>query len=249
MDRPISTKSAQILFLVLGITFAEGGATRGASAGDSQRPALPASTTTIGPGLIVFNSNRSGNHEICVMNPDGSDVKTLTHDARYNSWWARVSPDRHHVLFYRNLKSKRQEDYSQTALWVMAADGSGVTELRPVGLDGWGSQGHAEWSPDGKQLVMFGGPHFHNPQIYITSNTGQDPRQITNRSGQTLTRVGHQTESRSCLSAALPPFASPATTKSTPSPPVGINRPFAERPTICGTTIPTSRRMGNMWLG
>ena len=95
----ISTKTVQALFLVLGMTFAEGGTTNGAPSGNSHRPALPASTITIGPGLVVFDSNHSGNHEICVMNPDGSAVKDLPHDARYDSWWARLSPDRRHVLF------------------------------------------------------------------------------------------------------------------------------------------------------
>jgi TolB protein len=149
-------------------------------------PTLQAATTTLAPGLILFNSNRTGKHEIHVMNPDGSEVRALTRDARFDSWWPRISPDRRHVLFYRNPKSPRKEDYSKTSLWVMAADGSGTTELRPAGMDGWAMQGHAEWSPDGMQLVMFGGPKGRNPQIYITSNTGQNPRQVTDRPGQNL---------------------------------------------------------------
>ena len=201
------------------------------------------------PGLIVFNSNRSGNHEICVMNPDGSAVRSLTHDARYDSWWPRVSPDRRHVLFYRNLKSKRKEDYSQTALWVMAADGSGVTELRPVGMDGWGSQGHAEWSPDGKQLVMFGGPAATIRRSTSPRTLGKSHARSPIVPARTLTQVGHRMENRLSSSAVLPPFASPVTTRSTPSLSAGINQPFAGHSTICVTTILTSRRMENMWLG
>ena len=45
-------------------------------------------------------------------------------------------------------------------------------------------QGHAEWSPDGTELVMFGGPRRANPRIYITSDAGQDPRQVTDRPGR-----------------------------------------------------------------
>lgn len=149
-------------------------------------PELPTSTATLAPGLVVFNSNRTGNHEIRVMNPDGSGVRALTNDERFDSWWPRVSPDRRHVLFYRNPNSPRKEDYSKTSLWVMAADGSGVTELRPAGKDGWAMQGHAEWSPDGTELVMFGGPRRANPQIYITPDTGQNPRPVTDRPGQNL---------------------------------------------------------------
>ena len=64
----------------------------------------------------------------------------------------------------------------------MGADGSDPVELRPAGLDGWVQQGHAEWSPDGTQLVMFGGDHF-SPQIRITDALGQHPRTLTDRKG------------------------------------------------------------------
>ena len=67
----------------------------------------------------------------------------------------------------------------------MAANGTHQEELRPAGLDGWVIQGHAEWSPSGKQLVMTGGSRV-NPQIWITNNLGGDPRSVTHRGGSNL---------------------------------------------------------------
>lgn len=157
-----------------------------AAASAAPQATRPVTRQPLPAGLIVFNANGSGNHEICTMQPDGSGRATLTHDPRYDSWWPRVSPDRKTILFYRNAASKRKEDYKKTALWMMAADGSGVTELRPAGLDGWAMQGHAEWSPDGRHLVMFGGPKGMNPQIYITNELGREAQALTGRPGQNL---------------------------------------------------------------
>jgi TolB protein len=64
----------------------------------------------------------------------------------------------------------------------MAANGTHTEELRPAGLDGWVFQGHAEWSPNGKRLVMFGGSRF-SPQIWTTNNLGGDLRAVTHRGG------------------------------------------------------------------
>jgi Tol biopolymer transport system component len=71
-------------------------------------------------------------------------------------------------------------------LGAAAADGTGeAIQLRPAGLDGWTQQGHAEWAPDGSNLVMFGGSRF-NPQIYVTDALGQRPRQVTDRGGTNI---------------------------------------------------------------
>jgi TolB protein len=67
----------------------------------------------------------------------------------------------------------------------MAANGTDQEELRPAGFDGWVIQGHAEWSPNGKQLVMTGGSRV-NTQIWITDSLGGDPRQVTHRGGSNL---------------------------------------------------------------
>jgi TolB protein len=64
-------------------------------------------------------------------------------------------------------------------------DGSGVHTLLGTGANGWELQGHAEWSPNGQQVVMFGGRRI-NPQLFVTDDQGQHPRQVTNRGGQNL---------------------------------------------------------------
>ncbi len=133
---------------------------------------------------MTFDSDRTGNFEIYTMETDGSSVRQLTKDPAYDSWWPRISPDRRTILFYRTPAGSH-EDYSSTSLWAIAADGGTPTELRPAGAEGWEVQGHAEWSPTGDRLVMFGGSQL-NPQIYVTNAEGGDAHAITQRGGQNL---------------------------------------------------------------
>ena len=151
---------------------------------------LPASTETgaIPVGHLAFDSDRSGTFQIYVMDGDGGGVTALTDDATYDAWWPRISPDRRTILFYRTPAGSHDKDFAATSLWSIAADGSGLTELRPAGLDGWVQQGHAEWAPDGQSLVMFGGSRT-SPQIFVTDRAGQDPRQVTDRPGANLDPV------------------------------------------------------------
>lgn len=139
-------------------------------------------TPTVLANQLVFDSTRaSSNLEIFVMKTDGSSAVRLTNDANYENWWPRISPDRKKVLFYRRASGK-PEDYSEASLWVMNADGTGVTQLRAKGTDGWTMQGHAEWSPDGSKIAMFGsvGPAL---EIFVTDASGKNPVQYTNRGG------------------------------------------------------------------
>jgi Tol biopolymer transport system component len=146
---------------------------------------VPASATVIGADELAFDSDRSGNFELYAMSVDGSRVRALTHDAGFDSWWPRISPDRRTIVFVRTPRGTHDRDYTQASVWAVAADGSNVVQLRPPGLDGWSQQGHPEWSPDGSQLVLFGGNRT-NPQIFVTDRTGQHPRAITDRPGSNL---------------------------------------------------------------
>lgn len=142
----------------------------------------PATAPPLPSDRLVFDSDRSGNFEILTMAADGGDPQQLTDDPRYDSWWPRVSPDRARILFYRAAAGTHDRDATRNSLWMMNADGSGALEIRPRGTDGWRLQAHAEWSPDGSRLVMFGGSRF-NPQIYLTSASGRRVARLTDRPG------------------------------------------------------------------
>ena len=114
------------------------------SCGDDSSEPSPVPPATLASNQLVFDSDRSGNHEIFVMNMDGTGIRQLTNNDDYENWWPRIAPDRRKVLFYR-APAGMPEDYAEASLWVMNADGSGVTQLREQGADGWVMQGHGEW--------------------------------------------------------------------------------------------------------
>ena len=152
-----------------------------ASAAVHRRATVP----KVPKGNLVYDSNRTGTYEIFTMPADGSTSTQLTDDPAWDSWWAKLSPDRTTILFYRTPAGVHDSDYTKTSLWSMRADGSGVRLLRAAGADGWTYQGHGDFSPDGKQIVMFGGP-ASNPQIYVTGLDGTAPQAVTDRPGQNL---------------------------------------------------------------
>lgn len=134
---------------------------------------------------VLFDSNRNGNYGIYAMHADGSSLRRLVLDDSSDAWWPRPSRDRTRVLFYRTPAGVHDLDYTRTSLWVMNIDGSQVRRLREAGADGWDFQGHAEWSPDGLSIVMFGGQQ-NNPQLYLTDAAGQHARQLTDRPGTNI---------------------------------------------------------------
>lgn len=137
-----------------------------------------------GSRYLVFNSNKTGNHEIYRLNLDTNDKTQLTNDPTKDHFWGRLSPDKTKILYYQTPKGQ-SENYSETSLWMMNADGTDKKLLRPKGTNSWEVQGHAEWSPDGTKLVMFGGSEM-NPQIVITDINGNPLTLVTTRGGQNI---------------------------------------------------------------
>ncbi len=130
---------------------------------------------------LAFDSDRTGNYEIYLMNADGSGVRALTNDHTKDSWWPRISPDRSHLLFYQTPAGTHDGDYTKTSLWMKnLTDGSPNSQIIANGANGWQFQGHAEWAPDGNKLVMFAGT-ASNLQIFTTDAAGKNPVAITNR--------------------------------------------------------------------
>lgn len=130
----------------------------------------------ISEDVLMYNSNRSGNHEIYVVVPGGAEM-ALTNDVRFDSWRARLSPDRTRVLFYRTPAGVRDSDPSQAGLWMVGVDGSGLVEVLPPGAHGWLTQGDATWSPAGDELVMTGS-RSGGSQIWVTSLDGRSVRSV-----------------------------------------------------------------------
>jgi Tol biopolymer transport system component len=154
----------------------------GGSAGSTTTPVVvPSGSAALAQDDVVFNSNRSGNQEIFAMKTDGSGARRLTNDAAYDNWWPRISPDRKKILFYRAPKGN-SENYAQASLWAINADGSAPTQLRAQGTSGWTQQGHAEWSPDGSKIAMFGSVGS-TLQIFVADAQGQNAVAYTNRPG------------------------------------------------------------------
>lgn len=143
---------------------------------------------TLAANQLVFDSDRAGGrHEIYSMRTDGTCVHRLTTDPAYENWWPRISPDRAKVLFYR-APAGSPENYNLASLWVINADGTGLLRLRTAGENGWSMQGHAEWSPDGSKIAMFGtvgtaGTPGSSVEIFVTDAGGKNPVQYTNRGG------------------------------------------------------------------
>ena len=84
--------------------------------------------------------------------------------------WSRLSPDRRRLVFYRSPNAKTGETcrYGVQELWIANVDGTGVRsifsnaqKLELASRLGWPSegtvQGHADWSPDGRHVVMLVG--------------------------------------------------------------------------------------------
>ena len=116
---------------------------------------------------IAFESDRSGNWDIWVVNVDGTGLARLTHDPsddRFPSW----SPDGEKIAF----TSRRSGNFD---VWLMNADGS-----KPLNLTRMpGRDRYAMWSPDGKKIT-FNTRRDGNQEIYVMNADGSRPRNVTN---------------------------------------------------------------------
>jgi len=119
---------------------------------------------------IAFVSNRDGNAEIYVMDPDGSDITRLTHDPGYDgapTW----SPDGKRIAFASSRTGNAD-------IYIMNADGSNVVQLTTDAAD----DGGPSWSPDGS-MIAFDSDRSGSSQVWRMNvdagNWGYNPTQLT----------------------------------------------------------------------
>lgn len=121
---------------------------------------LPASSNADGNGRIALTSERDGNLEIYLMNPDGSALINLTNHPAQDAVPA-WSPDGKKIAFLSDRAGKGDFD-----IYVMNANGSAVTRLTddaeaigfgmiPVMYEPiiFGFGGPLSWSPDGRYIL------------------------------------------------------------------------------------------------
>jgi Tol biopolymer transport system component len=130
--------------------------------------AIPAAAVWPGHnGLILFESDRaSGDNDIWVMRPDGSDAKNLTKHAKEDAQ-ASFSPDGKKITW----GSARD---GQHEIYVMNSDGTAQTRLTKEKHDDI----NPSWSPDGKQ-VLWRSDRDGDYEIWLMNADGSDPQQLT----------------------------------------------------------------------
>lgn len=129
-------------------------------------------------GRVVFDSDRDGDHEIYVMNPDGSDLVQLT-DNEDRDEFPAVSPDGTTIAFMRNSSEG-------VHIYTMRADGSGTTRLtEDVGP--LVSRAMPAWSPDGSRIAFYRNPPDDNADIYVMDADGSNLTRLTSTDGHDLT--------------------------------------------------------------
>ena len=137
--------------------------------------------TTATHSKLIFSSNRTGNLEIWLSDLNGENAIQLTTDNNYESHWPRVSPDRSKVLFYRAPKGSKENAYDQFSLWQLNLKDQSLKELIPQGANNWATQGVADWSPDGKKIVMAAAENKERWHLYITDEEGKNPTKVSKR--------------------------------------------------------------------
>ncbi len=112
---------------------------------------------------IAFVSNRDGNREIYIMNPDGTEKVRLTQNFAvdlYPTW----SPTGEKILFVSDRDGNRD-------LYLMDANGSNVRRVFKKSA----RREYPKWSPDGKQIAYVRGWF-----VYIATLGKQEEQQLVN---------------------------------------------------------------------
>lgn len=91
-------------------------------------------------GKIVWSSSRDGNHDLFVMDTDGSNVHSITKGEQVD-WFPRFSPDGSKILFCRSKKGWVSErdanDSDKWDLYTISPEGGEITKV--VENASWGS--------------------------------------------------------------------------------------------------------------
>lgn len=118
--------------------------TGGSQGGNDEKPdpaeaQLMAEVGGKAKGLIVWSSSRLGNHDLFVMNSDGSNVHAITKGDAVD-WFPRFSPDGSRILFARSKKGwVNERDANADGKWdIYTITPEGKNETKVIDNASWG---------------------------------------------------------------------------------------------------------------
>ena len=120
-------------------------------------------------GKIAFNTNRDGNLEVYVMNPDGTNPMRLTNNPAVD-FWPVWSADGMKIAFTSARDGNGE-------IYVMNADGTDPTRLTNNPASDYGPT----WSPDGSKIAFITYRDGH-PQVYVMNADGSGQTNLSNNS-------------------------------------------------------------------
>lgn len=117
-------------------------------------------------GKIIFQSNRDGDEEIYVMNPDGSRLIKLTDNNAFDGYpvW---SPDGREIAF----ESNRDHNFQ---IYIMDYDGKNQVRV----TDGPFNSRFPSWSPDGKKIA-YESKRDKGQEIYVMNLESKEEKMLT----------------------------------------------------------------------
>jgi len=116
---------------------------------------------------IIFSSNRDGDYEIYIMDPDGSNQEKLTDNTGADRWPV-ISPDGTSITFTTNRDGNSE-------IYIMNIDGTDQVNL----TNNLSKDGQPSFSPDGSKIVFYS-DRMGDPNIWIMNLNGSSPQQLTN---------------------------------------------------------------------
>ncbi len=136
------------------------------------RPVPSGPTGPWRPGAILFLGQVGGVSNVYAMRPDGSDERRLTNNQnptikQFGPVW---SPDGAKIAFSAGVPGTGMGDIGTSNVYVMNADGSGLTQLV---RSGWAPT----WSPDGS-MIAFVRVTVASNMVYLMNADGSDVQSL-----------------------------------------------------------------------
>jgi TolB protein len=119
--------------------------------------------------------------DIYLIHADGTSQIRLTSTLDTNAWGGAWSPDGRQIVFTQSEVKEGQGRAAESALYLMAADGSGIKQLTEMP----GHEYLPAWSPEGTRIA-FVSSHQQVQQIYAINVDGSHLQQLTDATSPTF---------------------------------------------------------------